>query len=255
MYTTLGYLYDQIHNVIVDVGTTDRMFRRMYARPVRLSYGINNPIKFRILNNQQRTINVSGYKFTLHIMDPSTNLLVFTKDLHVEDSNRGIVSTVLYEYELSTLKRSDYNYSLSCYIDGLEVPVYVNDNYNTRGNLYIDFRAYPSGETTEKIYIGLDEPTSTTFKSNFVFVPNGRYYTTVAIYATNFEGTLTFKSSLMSDTSKVNDEDLFISHQKVYDNIEPLTGIYYFNLEGFYAAHRLEIDLIDGSVEKVLIRY
>ena len=74
MFTTIGYLYNQIHPVVLGTSIPDNRWNCMYySKPVKLHKGVDNPIKFKIRNNNQKDVDVSTSTFTISIIDSYTN--------------------------------------------------------------------------------------------------------------------------------------------------------------------------------------
>ena len=144
MYTTLGYLYDQIHYVIIGTGPIDRWNRMAYAKNVKVYRGINNIVKFKIRNNNQKDVNVAQSTFRLSVVDTASGDEKFYTMLDIENAQKGLLTTTIPELELLKLENNLYHYTIKMTTgEGVDHPIYVDDNYGAAGVLEVHGKTFP----------------------------------------------------------------------------------------------------------------
>ena len=67
----------------------------MYARPIKVYQGIDNPIQIQIKNQDQKPINIAGYSVQIDIQDPLNNVTAysFAADAYSPFSNLALGTT------------------------------------------------------------------------------------------------------------------------------------------------------------------
>ena len=82
-----NYIYDNLVTVQLTTDPTIKTrMRTVYARTVKLYKGIDNTIKFKILNQDQKPVNLAGMTLTLAILDDVSGSLLFEVDATTTDT-------------------------------------------------------------------------------------------------------------------------------------------------------------------------
>ena len=252
MFTTLGYLYNQIHPVVLGVSDpTNRWNRMYYAKPVKLHKGVDNPVKFKIRNNNQKDVTLTGSTFTLSIVDSYTNQEILSRTLDIENASTGMLATTITEEDLNNFDAVRYHYGIRMVnSSGVQYPIYVDDNYSASGVVEVHGDAYPGPVIAVQPTIGAYNSgiayTSVVEVTNTV---NGN--NTAAYYLTGFSGTVTVQGYL-DNTSSVNESDYIDIASNSYTN---QNGVVYSNFTGLFAGIRFKIELTSGTVDKILYKY
>jgi len=252
MFTTLGYLYDQIHPVVLGISDpTNRWNRMYYAKPVKLHRGVDNPVKFKIRNNNQKDVNVVDSTFTLSVIDSYTNQEKISRTLDIENATAGLIGTVITEEDLNNLDSVRYHYGIRMVTDsGAQYPVYVDDNYSASGVIEVHNDAYPGP-------VSAVEPTVGAYNSGVAYSSlvetthsaNGN--STAAYYLTNFTGTITAQGH-MENTGSVQPSDYIDVVSNTYTNH---SGVVYTNFVGLFTGVRFKVELTNGILDKILYKY
>ena len=252
MFTTLGYLYNQIHPVVLGTSSPDNRWNRMYySKPVKLHKGVDNPVKFKIRNNNQKDVDITDSEFTLSIVDSKTNEQVLNRALTIEDATKGLLSTTITEEDLYDFTMNRYHYGIKMLnSSGVQYPIYVDDNYSASGVIEVHNDAYPGAKTAVEPSIGAYSD-GTAYSSVVVVTPSNNGINTAAYYLSGFSGTITVQGSLEESTS-VSNEDWIDVTSSTYTTE---TGVAYTNFTGMFKVVRFKIELTAGSVNKILYKY
>lgn len=252
MFTTLGYLYNQIHPVVIGTSDpTNRWNRMYYAKPVKLHKGVDNPVKFKIRNNNQKDVDVSGSTFIISIIDSYTNQQKISRTLDIENAESGMLATTITEEDLNNLDATRYHYGIRMVdSNGVQYPIYVDDNYSASGVVEIHNDAYPGP-------VPAVQPTIGTYESNTAYTSltetsqSANGINTVAYYLTNFTGTITPQGHF-ENTGSVQPSDYIDIASSTYTN---QSGVVYVNFVGMFTGVRFKIHSESGTVDNILYKY
>ena len=252
MFTTLGYLYNQIHPVVLGISDpTNRWNRMYYAKPVKLHKGVDNPIKFKIRNNNQKDVTLTGSTFTLSIVDSLTNQEKLSRTLDIENASTGMLATTITEEDLNNLDANKYHYGIKMVNSaGTQYPIYVDDNYSASGVIEVHVDAYPGPVAAVQPTIGAYN-SGVAYSSVTEVTPGANGNNTAAYYVTGFTGTVTVQGHLQSSGS-VSDSDYIDIATNTYTN---QSGVVYRNFTGLFTGIRFKITLTSGTVDKILYKY
>lgn len=249
MYTTLGYLYTQIQPVVVGIGTSDRWNLMYYAKTIKLHKGVDNPVKFKIKNQNQKNVDVSNSTFRLFVVDAYTKEQILARELAIEDATKGIIDTTITEEDLLDFTAIRYHYAIKMVdSNGNEHPIYVDDNYSASGTIEVFDDAFPKHDSSVEVTVGAyNSGVATT--SVIETSPKPGVHTT-AIYLTGFTGSVTVQGH-MEDSSSVADGDYLDIATETYT---AQTGVYYVNFTGLFKGIRFKVTKVNGTVNKILYK-
>jgi hypothetical protein len=222
-----------------------------YAKPVKLHRGVDNPVKFKIRNNNQKDVNVANSTFTLTIVDSYTNQEKLTRTLEIENASAGLISTVITEEDLNNLDAVRYHYGIKMVNStGTQYPIYVDDNYSAAGVIEVHGDAYAGPVTSIEPSIG--PYNSGIAYTSVVTVTNTAYgINTAAYYLSGFTGTITVQGYLENSNSVSNNDYIDI----VSNSYTNQSGVVYNNFTGLFNGVRFKIELVSGSITKILYKY
>ena len=248
MYTTIGYLYDQIHTVIVGTGPSDRWNLMYYAKNVKLNRGVDNPVKFRVKNQNQKNVNVGTDEFYLYITDAATNADILSKTLIIEDATNGLISTVITEEDLLDFTALRYHYGIKMVSStGVEQPIYVDDNYSATGVIEVSNTAYPNHSVSNELLVN-SYTDNVAYTSTLTVTAANNGIHTAAYYLTDFSGTIVVQGHL-EDASSVSESSYITIATDTYT---AHTGVVYTNFVGLFNGIRFKITKTTGSVDQIL---
>ena len=252
MFTTIGYLYNQIHPVVLGTSSLDNRWNCMYySKPVKLHKGVDNPVKFKIRNNNQKDVDLTGSEFTLSIVNSQTNEEILNRTLSIENATKGLLSTVITEEDLNDFVKNKYHYGIKMLnSSGVQYPIYVDDNYSASGVIEVYNDAYPGPVPAVDPSIGAFND-DTAYSSVVTVTPGNTGISTAAYYLSGFSGTVTLQGSLEDSTSVSNSDWIDVTS----DTYTTKTGIVYTNSTGMFKVVRFKIEKTAGSINKILYKY
>jgi len=137
--TITSYLYLQKINIeVLDFSdpTLKPRNRPVYARPIKVYQGIDNPMQLIVKNQDQKPANLVGYSVRIDIQDPVNEVTAysFTANGQAQYSNLTIgTTTVLFTANVvNSLEQRFYKLTtrLIKSSDSTETPLYMDDNFN-----------------------------------------------------------------------------------------------------------------------------
>lgn len=103
----------------------------MYARPVTIYQGIDNPIQVRVRNQEQTPVNMTSYLLQVDIQDPENYLTVESFAVAFQNVAKGLGSFTIPQSLVNQLEQRQYKLTFKAINqnNNLESPAYVDDNY------------------------------------------------------------------------------------------------------------------------------
>jgi len=127
--------------------------RPVYARPIKIYQGIDNPIQIVVKNQDQKPVNLNGYSVQVDIQDPLNQVTVYSFSANGAGaySNLTIGTTTLL-FGANVVNSLDQRfYKLTTRVINnstmTQSPLYVDDNFGVPLDLEV-LPAYYSGSTT-----------------------------------------------------------------------------------------------------------
>ena len=137
------YLYSiKVVVQLVDPAIFDTRNRRMYANPITVYQGIDNPVQVVVKNQDQKAVSVAAYTLLAEIQDPLNKVAVATYPVTWRDIERGKGLFVLDKETVNNLEQRFYTLTFrATNLDtGIDQPIYVDDNYGVP----IDLKVLPA---------------------------------------------------------------------------------------------------------------
>jgi len=141
------YLCNNITTVIADMAGFITEYRPVYSKQLQVYKGIDNVLEFRLLNADQKPVNVTSYTPKFVAFD-ETNQMVLEKDATILDDGstitRGKFKVTVTENELLNLKQQYLSYNIYLVeTDGDKVLTYSQPNFDNDGVIYVNARTFP----------------------------------------------------------------------------------------------------------------
>lgn len=247
MINYYGYLYKQIHHVTIGAGLPDRQNNMYYTKPIKLHKGVDNPIQFNIKNNHQKKVNVGGSTFVLNVVEPESGKQLLTRTLIIADGIKGILTTTLTREDMQDFNKNKYNYGIICTQgDGVEYPVYVDENYDASGTIEVRGDAYAQLVSSSTPTIGAYNSDGVSTTSAITVDASNTGLQTVAYTLDAFVGNIVIQGHLEDTTSTSYWIDIATN---TYSSAT--TGVYPVNFEGMFTGIRFKITKTSGDVTKI----
>ena len=141
------YLCNNITTLVADVAGTITEYRPVYSKQLQLYKGIDNVLEFRLLNADQKPVDITSYTPKLVAFD-ETNQMVLEKDCTILDDGstitRGKFKLTVTENELLNVKQQYLSYNIYLVeTDGDKVLTYSQPNFGNDGVIYINGTTFP----------------------------------------------------------------------------------------------------------------
>ena len=141
------YLCNNITTVIADMAGFITEYRPVYSKQLQVYKGIDNVLEFRLLNADQKPVNVTSYTPKFVAFDED-NQMVLEKDATILDDGstvtRGKFKVTVTENELLNLKQQYLSYNIYLVeTDGDKVLTYSQPNFDNDGVIYVNARTFP----------------------------------------------------------------------------------------------------------------
>ncbi len=189
---------------------------KVYDRRLTLHRGVNNPITFTFKNEDQKAQNIVSKTYELNVIDSETKKSVITKTLSILDdgstvSTTGDASCTITEGDLLPLDAKFYNFSVrEVKTDGSREVTYADTGYAAAGTIELIDGAYPEFiSSTEITNFTADGGTISLGNTSSSVdarpgINNNKALHTIAIYPSNFSGTLRVQGTMASSPSNTD---------------------------------------------------
>lgn len=140
MITVKAYLYPNTAEVqIFDTSIFTVRNRVVYSRPIKVYQGIDNPIQVIIKNQDQKSVDMSGYTVDAQIQDPANQTTINTYAVTFEDVTTGLGTFVIDAVTLNSLENRLYKitFKTTDISNSQEGPMYIDDNYGAPLDLQV----------------------------------------------------------------------------------------------------------------------
>lgn len=103
----------------------------VYAHPIKVYQGIDNPIQILLLNQDNKPIDLTDNEVWVNIQDPINKITVATYQVSWNDISKGHGSIILDQATLSNLDQRFYKLTIRKIniLTNAVVPAYVDANY------------------------------------------------------------------------------------------------------------------------------
>ena len=236
-------------------------YRPVYNRNVPVYRGIDNVLQFRILNPDQKPINVAAYTPKFVAYDENMKMVIEHNGTLVagDDSaaTRGLFEVTITENDLLNLKQQYLSYTV--YLEdsaGAKTLTYANSHFNACGTIYIDNCSFPGPIPTFEVSNFVQESfdadifNSDTITAEPAINGNEALHTAV-IYTNNFVGNVKVQATLsnqITDNTPWADIDT-ISFTGTETEPVPV------NFNGVFSYIRFQSDANpDDKITKILVR-
>jgi hypothetical protein len=135
MQTFEVFSYKNILEIqVIDPAIFSPRNRIVYSRTIKIYQGIDNPIHIVAKNQDQKSVDLTGYDVQIDIQDPENAVTAeaFTVDFVQQDKGLGVF--VIPEHVVNRLDQRHYEFTakLIKLTDNKETPLYIDDNYGAR---------------------------------------------------------------------------------------------------------------------------
>jgi hypothetical protein len=260
MQLTPRYLVKNITTLVADVAGFNTEYRPVYSKQLQVYKGIDNVLEFRLLNADQKPIDITSYVPKFVAFDEN-NTMVLEKDGTVLDDGstitRGKFSITVSENELLNVKQQYLKYNVYMQeTDGDKVLTYSHANFDNDATIYVNARVFPGPlvsylvTTFEKESVTLSNWYSETVNAQPAINGNEALHT-AAVYTSLYQGNVTVQATLDNDvTESTNWADIAILE---FDGTE--TAPVPVNFNGVFSHLRFKTNTDPSdTITKILVR-
>ncbi len=199
------YLCNNTTTVIADMAGFITEYRPVYSKQLQVYKGIDNVLEFRLLNADQKPIDITSYTPKFVAFD-ETNQMVLEKDAVILDDGstitRGKFKVTLTENELLNLKQQYLSYNIYLVeTDGDKVLTYTQPNFDNDGVIYVNARTFPGPLKSYSVTAFEQEaPAIETWYSEIVdaqpAINGNEALHTAAVYTASYTGDVVVQATL-----------------------------------------------------------
>ena len=266
MQTVSRYLLDQL--VIAYVNGYHGRNSNVYDRRLTLHRGVDNPVTFTFKNEDQKAQDITSKTYEFNMIDTESKKAVITKTLTILDdgstvSTKGDASCTITEGDLLSLDAKFYNFSVrEVASDNSRTITYSGTGYAAAGSIELLDGAYPefTASTSVSSFTASGGPLANT-SSNIDARPginNNKALHTIAVYTTNFSGSLRVQGTMASSPGSSDFFDITMDGAASSTNtFSSSTTVTNFNFFGVYHSIRFSWDndaSNTGKIDKILYR-
>ncbi len=205
MQLTPRYLVKNITTLVADVAGFNTEYRPVYSKQLQVYKGIDNVLDFRLLNADQKPVDITSYTPKFVAFDENTTMVLEKDGTILDDGStvtRGKFTITITENELLNIKQQYLNYNI--YIqetDGDKVLTYSHSNFDNDAVIFVNARTFPgplasySVTQFEQEAVGVDVWYSETVDAQPAINSNEALHT-AAVYTSSYTGDVVVQATL-----------------------------------------------------------
>ena len=195
------YLVKNRSTIIANEAGFVTEYRPVYTRQLNVYKGIDNVLEFKLLNADQKPIDVSTYTPKFQAFDENKNLIVEHNGVTV-NAALGLFKVTITDNDLLNVKQQYLNYNIHL-IDSNSDPVltYSDAYFGNSGTIYVSGEAFPGPRNTYSVTtfteVTEDTPywTSETITAEPAINGNEALHTAV-VYTNSYAGDIVVQATL-----------------------------------------------------------
>jgi hypothetical protein len=250
------YLVSNRINVVAnEAGNIATEYRPVYSRNLKVYRGIDNALEFKILNADQKPIDLTGKTVKFVAFGENRNLLIERDG--VNQSLKGLSKVTINDSDTIDIKDQYLSYNITIYDSTLNSPTltYSNSHFEQSGVIEISSDAYPGPKPSSTVNTFTQDGSN--WYSNLVNAEPGingnEALHTIAVYTNAYSGRVAIQATLDNDISDPTQINWFEVSFLVFDGSEsePKTA----NFNGVYNYLRFETTQDPANtITKILVR-
>lgn len=261
MQTTPRYLVNNRVTIIANEAGYITEYRPVYQRHLQVYKNIDNTLQFKLLNSDQKPLNTNLYTPFFVMFDENKNQILEKQCEVLDDgssSQRGLFSVKITDGELLNIDQQYLSYSIYLVNEADDkVVTYSNSHFGNSGVIYLSNEAFPGPKNSAVVEtftkadrrsdeddLWISEVSDINPEQN-----NNEALHTVAIYTTDFIGTLTIESTLENQVVGTT-AWATVTDVNITENSEPTS----VSFNGVYRFLRFSTKTDPSGISKILIR-
>ena len=254
------YLVENKINVVSTEAGFVVEYRPVYQRQVQLYKGIDNKLQFRVLNADQKPVDIQN-KTPKFVAFDENNTMVVEHNGTVQDvgtvATRGKFSITVTENDLLNIKEQFLKYNV--YLvdsDGDKELTYSHSNFDNNASMFVNGRTFPGPQATVSVSTFTEtEVDSNTYVSSTVdaqpAINGNEALHTAAIYTDSYIGDVTIEGTLENEVTDATNWFTITTQSFTGSEDEPVP----VNFNGIFSHIRFKTDADPSNkVTKILVR-
>ena len=135
------YLVINRINIVADVAGFITEYRPVYNKQIQLYKGVDNTLEFRVLNADQKPVDISAYTPTLYAFGEDKNLLIETTGTN--SATKGVFTITISENDLLNIQQQYLGYNILLHSDSGKTLTYAHSNFDNDATMYVNARTMP----------------------------------------------------------------------------------------------------------------
>lgn len=199
------YLVNNRIEVLLDRTGFSTEYRPVYSRTVLVYKGIDNDLEFKLVNADQKPVDITNYTPKFQAYDENGNLVIEHNGISLQDSTRstqGLFKVTITENDLLNIPSQFLNYNIHLTdTNNDKVLTYSKSHFENDGILHIKSDAFPTPRDSYEIRsysetgVNSSEWVSEAIDAQPGINGNEALHT-VAVYPDNFIGTVKIQATL-----------------------------------------------------------
>jgi hypothetical protein len=248
------YLVTNRINIVADVAGFVTEYRPVYNRQIQLYKGVDNVIEFKVLNADQKAVDISSYTPTVYAFGEDKTLLIEKQG--VVSATKGVFTVTITESDLLNIKQQYLGYNVLLNTDSGKTLTYAHSNFDNDATMFINARTMPGPLATYEVTqfaetsVNSDVWVSESITAQPAINGNEALHT-AAVYTDGYTGDVTVQATL----------DNQVTDNTVWANVSTLTFTGSetqptpVNFNGVYSYLRFKTDADPANtITKVLVR-
>ena len=213
MQLTPRYLVNNRTTIVTNEAGFITEYRPVYQRQLNVYRGIDNVLDFKVVNADQKPINITAYTPKFQAFDEN-NALILEHDGTVivgDDSaaTRGLFKVSISESDLLNIKQQflSYNIHLVETATNDSVLTYADTDFGMSGNIYVSDTAFPQPRTavTADTFIGESDYWRTSTVAAEPGINGNEALHTAAVYTDTYIGDVIVQGTLENQVDEGTD--------------------------------------------------
>ena len=143
------YLVTNRINIVADVAGFITEYRPVYNRQIQLYKGVDNVIEFKVVNADQKAVDISTYTPTVYAFDETKTLVVEKQG--VVSSTKGVFTVTITENDLLNIKQQYLGYNVLLHTESGKTLTYAHSNFDNDATMYVNARTMPGPLATYEV--------------------------------------------------------------------------------------------------------
>jgi hypothetical protein len=145
-----SYIYD--NSVLVQYDVDPEIMQRnrvVYTNTLQIYKGIDNILKIKVQNADQKPVNITGFNLTFNMVEDyvfANATTVLSTNVTIVNANAGLGTVTISSLNMIQLTAEQYNYNVKINNGTANIAAYVDDNYGAAGQIMVSSAAYPVAE-------------------------------------------------------------------------------------------------------------